>query len=77
MNESPPGNSGSTGGSNEPPFLSLHTSVVLLTATVLGLVIGVLTVLTGAPVAGAVLAGLSAAGTSVPVLRSHIGSPRE
>jgi hypothetical protein len=44
---------------------------------VLGLVVGGLTVLTGIPVAGAALAGLSAAGSTVPVLRSLIGQPRE
>ncbi|MFI5820486.1 hypothetical protein ACIA8I_15375 [Streptomyces rishiriensis] len=59
------------------PFLSLHTAVVLLTALVIGLVTGALTALTGAPVAGAVLAGLGAAGPSVPVLRCLIGAPRE
>ncbi|WP_307671837.1 hypothetical protein [Streptomyces sp. V4I2] len=43
----------------------------------LGLVVDGLTVLTGIPVAGAALAGLSAAGSTVPVLRSLIGQPRE
>ncbi|NWF31073.1 hypothetical protein HW130_33345 [Streptomyces sp. PKU-EA00015] len=65
---------------NEPaaqPFLSLHTTVVLLTALVLGVVAGGLTLFTGVPLAGAVLAGLSTAGSSVPVLRSLIGPPRE
>ncbi|WP_051845141.1 hypothetical protein [Streptomyces sp. NRRL S-813] len=60
----------------EPPFLSLHTTVVLLTALVIGIVVGCLTVLATVPVAGAVLAGLSAAGSSVPVLRSLIGRPQ-
>lgn len=60
----------------EPPFLSLHTTVVLLTAVVIGLVAGCLTVLTGAPVAGAVLAGLTASGSAMPVLRSLIGRSR-
>ncbi|WP_327398712.1 DUF677 domain-containing protein [Streptomyces sp. NBC_01288] len=54
---------------NPPPFLSLHAAVVLLTAFVFGIVMGVLTALTGVPVAGAVAAGLTSAGTSVPVLR--------
>jgi hypothetical protein len=61
----------------EPPFLSLHTTVVLLAAFILGLVLGGLTALTGAPVAGAVLTGLSAAGTAVPLLRSLIGRSGE
>ncbi|MEU3670802.1 hypothetical protein [Streptomyces virginiae] len=54
------------------PFLSLHTTVVLLTALVIGLVIGGLTFLTGAPVAAAVIAGLTGTGASTPVLRSLI-----
>jgi len=54
------------------PFLSLHTAVVLLIALVVGVSIGGLTVLTGAPVAAAVIAGLTSAGTSVPVLRTLI-----
>ncbi|MFH9617849.1 hypothetical protein [Streptomyces pratensis] len=58
-----------------PPdaFLSLHTAVVLLAAVVVGMVIGCLTVLTGVPVAAAVIAGVSSAGGSVPVLRTLIG----
>ncbi|MFD3505757.1 hypothetical protein [Streptomyces sp. NPDC058678] len=72
----PPAQPGPSGPEAEPPFLSLHTTVVLLTALVLGLVVGALTVLTGVPVAGAVLAGLSAAGSTVPVMRSLIGQPR-
>ncbi|AZM64985.1 hypothetical protein DMA10_36845 [Streptomyces sp. WAC 01420] len=56
----------------EPPLLSLHATVVLLSALVIGIVIGGLTVLTDAPVAAAVIAGLTAAGVSVPVLRSLI-----
>ncbi|MEW2293891.1 hypothetical protein ABZ719_14465 [Streptomyces sp. NPDC006743] len=55
-----------------PPFLSLHTTVVLLTAIVIGLVAGFLTAHTGAPVAAAVLAGLTSSGASVPVLRTLI-----
>ncbi|MER6736569.1 hypothetical protein [Streptomyces puniciscabiei] len=69
----PPAGPTPGGSAPEPPFLSLHTTVVLLTAIVIGLVAGGLTVLTGAPVAGAVLAGLTAAGSSVPVLHSLIG----
>lgn len=55
-----------------PPFLSLHTVVVLLTALDLGLVVGGLAALTGAAPAAAVLAGLTAAGASTPALRSLI-----
>ncbi|MGX1887498.1 hypothetical protein [Streptomyces sp. NPDC055287] len=78
MNPNSPVNSGPAGGSApEPPFLSLHTTVVLLAALVTGLVAGGLTALTDAPLAGAVLAGLTAAGSAVPVLRSLIGTHRE
>lgn len=78
MNPGPPVTPGSAGGPTpEPPFLSLHTAVVLLTALVLGLVTGGLTAMTGAPVAGAVLAGLSTASAAVPALRSLISQPRE
>ncbi|MFJ4895942.1 hypothetical protein ACIP5U_39065 [Streptomyces sp. NPDC088788] len=52
--------------------LPLHTTVVLLTAAVIGLVIGALTALTGVPVAAAVIAGLASSGSSIPVLRSFV-----
>ncbi|MFE9775822.1 hypothetical protein ACFYOV_30025 [Streptomyces sp. NPDC005931] len=71
----PPADSGPSGSAPEPPFLSLHTTVVLLTALVIGLVAGGLAALTGAPVAAAVLTGLTAAGSAVPALRSLIGPP--
>ncbi|MFF8938714.1 hypothetical protein ACF08O_29145 [Streptomyces paradoxus] len=64
------------GSDPEPPFLSLHTAVVLLTALVIGLIAGGLTLLAGLSVAGAVLAGLTSAGSSVPVLHSLIGRSR-
>ncbi|PWS47651.1 hypothetical protein DLE01_30080 [Streptomyces sp. FT05W] len=54
------------------PFISLHTTVVLLTALVIGLVIGGLTALTGVHPATAVIAGLTAAGASTAVLRTLI-----
>jgi hypothetical protein len=57
---------------NPQPFLSLHTAVVLLSAFSIGFVIGVLTYLTCAPVAAAVIAGLTSAGVSVVPLRSLI-----
>ncbi|MFF1544397.1 hypothetical protein [Streptomyces sp. NPDC058291] len=74
MDPNPPVNPGPP---PEPPFLSLHTAVVLLTALVIGLITGALTALTGVSAAGAVLAGLAAAGPSVPVLRSLVGASRE
>ncbi|MCM1943501.1 hypothetical protein NC239_35475 [Streptomyces sp. G3] len=55
------------------PFLTIHTAVVLLIAVVIGLIVGGLTFLSGGAVAAAVLAGLTAAGVSIPVLRSLIG----
>lgn len=69
-NTSPPSSNGSE---PEPPFMPLHTAVVLLMAVVIGLVAGCLTALTDASVAGAALVGLTAAGASVPVLRTLIG----
>lgn len=56
----------------EAPFLSLHTAVVLLISVVIGIVVGCLTALAGTPVAAAVVAGMAAAGASIPVLRSLI-----
>jgi uncharacterized membrane protein YccC len=55
------------------PFLTIHTAVVLLIAVVIGLVVGGLTFLSGGAVAAAVLAGLTTAGVSIPVLRTLIG----
>jgi hypothetical protein len=55
------------------PFLTIHTAVVLLIAVVIGLIAGGLTFLSGGAVAAAVLAGLTAAGVSIPVLRTLIG----
>ncbi|MGW4031898.1 hypothetical protein ACWEFL_21735 [Streptomyces sp. NPDC004838] len=54
------------------PFLTVHTALVLLIAVVIGIVVGGLTLLSGTPAAGAVLAGLVGSGGSVPVLRSLI-----
>ncbi|MEV8531669.1 hypothetical protein [Streptomyces sp. NPDC051211] len=54
------------------PFLSLHTAVVLLGAILIGLTAGGLTFLGGTGTALSVLAGLSAAGVSVPVLSGLI-----
>ncbi|MDU9001707.1 hypothetical protein [Streptomyces mirabilis] len=55
-----------------PPFLTVHTTVVLLAALFIGFVGGGLTFLSGSPLAGAVLAGLTGGGASVPILRSLI-----
>ncbi|MGW4199444.1 hypothetical protein [Streptomyces sp. NPDC004726] len=53
-------------------FVSVHTALVLLAAAFIGLIVGGLTFLSGGPVAGAVLAGLTGAGAGVPVLRTLI-----
>ncbi|MFJ8955216.1 hypothetical protein ACIRO1_34500 [Streptomyces sp. NPDC102381] len=52
--------------------MSLHAAVVLLGAIVIGLIVGGLTFLSDFSTPGAALAGLGAAGISVPVLRSLI-----
>ncbi|MEV7616247.1 hypothetical protein [Streptomyces sp. NPDC089799] len=56
----------------DEPFLSLHTAVVLICAVLVGGVAGGLTFLGGTGVALSVLAGLTASGVSVPVLRGLI-----
>lgn len=53
-------------------FVTQHTALVLLAGIVIGLVVGWLTFLSGASVAGAVLAGVLSTGGSVPVLRTLI-----
>ncbi|MFF6914525.1 hypothetical protein [Streptomyces sp. NPDC012466] len=55
------------------PFLPLHTALVLLTAIVIGLIVAILTFLSGTPAAGAALAGLLSTGAGIPVLRTLIG----
>ncbi|MEU8776509.1 hypothetical protein [Streptomyces sp. NPDC048606] len=55
-----------------PPFLSLHTTVVLLIAFVIGTVLGLLTALGGAPVALGIVTGITSAGAAIPALRSLI-----
>ncbi|MFD9195641.1 hypothetical protein ACFWCA_46490 [Streptomyces phaeochromogenes] len=52
--------------------MPLHTAVVLLAAAVIGLVIAALTVLSGTHPATAALAGMTAAGASITVLRTLI-----
>lgn len=67
-----PSASHSAASNSGQPFMTMHTVVVLLTSMFIGVIAGGLTYLTAVPVAGAVLAGLTAAGASVPVLRSLI-----
>ncbi|QIK10207.1 hypothetical protein SLV14_007021 [Streptomyces sp. Je 1-4] len=57
---------------NSEPFLTLHSAIVLLAAGFMGLIVGSLTFLNGAVLAGAVLAGLTAFGASVPTLNRLI-----
>lgn len=58
--------------SPESPFLTLHAAVVLVVAVLVGFTAGGLSHLGGVPTALSVLAGLGAAGASVPVLRGLI-----
>ncbi|WP_173909818.1 hypothetical protein [Streptomyces sp. 2323.1] len=53
--------------------MTMHTAIILLAAVIIGLIAGILTFLSGTLVPAAVLAGLSASGLSIPVLRSLIG----
>jgi predicted branched-subunit amino acid permease len=55
------------------PLLSLRTAIVMLAALGIGMVVGCLTVRTGASVEASVLAGLTSAGASAPLLSSLIG----
>ncbi|WP_371502985.1 hypothetical protein OG871_37575 [Kitasatospora sp. NBC_00374] len=55
------------------PLLTVRTTIILLAAAVIGLVAGGLTLLGGGPAPDAVLAGLTGAGASVPVLHKLIG----
>jgi hypothetical protein len=59
--------------SEGPPFLSLHTTVVLLAAGFIGVIMGTLVFLSEKSVPKAVGTGLVAAGASVPVLHKLIG----
>ena len=56
----------------QPPFLTVHTAIILLAAIVIGALVGVLTFLIAPIVAAATLAGLTAFGTSIPILRGLI-----
>ncbi|MFE2475875.1 hypothetical protein [Streptomyces sp. NPDC059389] len=56
----------------DQPFLSLHTAVVLVIALLIGCAVGGLSFMGAVPLALSVLAGLTAAGGAVPVLRGLI-----
>ncbi|GGT55191.1 hypothetical protein GCM10010271_68770 [Streptomyces kurssanovii] len=55
------------------PLLTAHAAIVLLMAALVGAIAGVLTGFSTDNVPGAMLAGLGAAGLSVPVLHNLIG----
>ncbi|MDO0914128.1 hypothetical protein QQM39_25835 [Streptomyces sp. DT2A-34] len=52
--------------------MTVRTALILLASVVIGVVTGGLTVLCGTQPAGAVLAGLTSVGASVPVLHALI-----
>ncbi|MEU9875041.1 hypothetical protein [Streptomyces phaeochromogenes] len=52
--------------------MTVRTALILLTSVVIGVVAGGLTLLCGTQPAGAVLAGLTSVGASVPVLHALI-----
>ena len=54
-------------------LLSLRTALILLTAVVSGLVVGGLAFLAYGNAAAAVLAGLTAGGSSVSLLQKNVG----
>ncbi|MGW2767315.1 hypothetical protein [Streptomyces sp. NPDC001275] len=56
------------------PLLTAHAAIVVLMAALVGAIAGVLTGYSTGNIAGAVLAGLGAAGLSVPILHNLIGS---
>ncbi|MFC1407491.1 MULTISPECIES: hypothetical protein [Streptacidiphilus] len=56
----------------QAPFLTMHTAIILLAATLIAIIVGALAFLAGHVVAAAVLAGLGAFGGSIPVLRNLI-----
>ncbi|MEV6403991.1 hypothetical protein AB0M58_13735 [Streptomyces bobili] len=56
------------------PLLSTHSALVLTIAVIIGVAIGCLTYLGTRQVPTATIAGLTAFGVSVPVLRREIGS---
>ncbi|AVV48008.1 hypothetical protein C6376_41410 [Streptomyces sp. P3] len=56
-----------------PPFVSLHTTVVMLTAAFFGVAMGGLMFLSEKSVPKAVATGLTTAAVSTPVLHRLIG----
>lgn len=54
------------------PLLSIRTALILLTSLVTGGAVGGLSLLCGIHAAGAVLAGLTSAGVTIPTLHSLI-----
>lgn len=66
------------GTSETPPtpktFMSVRTAVILLTATIVGLMIGLLTAAAGNAIIPGVLAGSSSAGAAVVALDRLLGS---
>ncbi|MCM2388688.1 hypothetical protein [Streptomyces albipurpureus] len=56
----------------QPPFLTARTVLILLTSVFFGTVFGTITFWSTGTVPSAVLAGLTATGVSVPVLRTLI-----
>ncbi|MGW7046337.1 hypothetical protein ACWGDT_27320 [Streptomyces avermitilis] len=64
--------SNSSGSSRPGPFMTQRTAIILLTAVVIGLIVGGLTFLSDTAAPGAVLAGTLSAGGSVPVLHGLI-----
>ncbi|MFC9227381.1 hypothetical protein ACFTZI_00025 [Streptomyces decoyicus] len=58
---------------SEPPLMTLRTFVILIVAVGVGVVVGVLTELTGTPPAGSVLAGLFAFGGTLYGLPKLVG----
>ena len=63
-----------TTDSEDPrPLLTMHATVVLLTAAFIGMIVGVLSMYSTDNIAAALLAGLTSVGTSIPVLHKLIG----
>ncbi|MFD5083406.1 hypothetical protein ACFWOG_12305 [Kitasatospora sp. NPDC058406] len=50
------------------PLLTVRTAIILLAGAFIGVIAGGLTYLSGGPAAGAVLAGLTGCGVSIPAL---------
>ncbi|MFI6038099.1 hypothetical protein ACIBBD_28905 [Streptomyces sp. NPDC051315] len=70
---SPHSNVGSPSTATPPPFLPLHTTVVLLVAAFIGVAMGGLMFLADRSVAKAVFTGLTITGACIVGLRKMIG----